>query len=150
MKKRYAEDPNIHLKKGDLLITKDGTVGKTAIIDYLPYKATLNSGILLVRIKKKICLTKYLFWIINSKIFTIFIDLKNTGATVLHLYQNDFNNFDIPLPPLEEQKEIVDYLEKKINKIDKAIELQQKEIEKLKSFKASLIDSVVTGKIKVV
>jgi len=46
---RYKEDPYIHLKEDDLLITKDGTIGKVALIKSLPDKATLNSGIFLVR-----------------------------------------------------------------------------------------------------
>ena len=47
--KRWAEAPEIHIKNGDLLITKDGTVGKVAIVSGLDGKASLNSGVLLVR-----------------------------------------------------------------------------------------------------
>jgi type I restriction enzyme S subunit len=56
----------------------------------------------------------------------------------------------MPLPPKEEQVQIADFLDKKTAQIDTAIELQQKQIEKLKEYRASLIDSVVTGKVRVV
>ena len=49
----------------------------------------------------------------------------------------------------EEQKQIIIHCEEQISEIDKAIELQQNYISKLKEYKASLIDSVVTGKVKV-
>ncbi len=61
----------------------------------------------------------------------------------------DFKRLDIILPPKDEQLQIVEYIETQITKIDKAIELQQNYISKLKEYKASLIDSVVTGKVRV-
>ena len=62
---------------------------------------------------------------------------------------DNFNNFRIPIPPKEEQYEIINYIDKQSQKIDRTISLQQTQIEKLKEYKATLIDSAVTGKIKV-
>lgn len=62
----------------------------------------------------------------------------------------DFKRLDIVLPPKNEQLQIVEYIENQTTKIDTAIELQQNYIDKLKEYKASLIDSVVTGKVRVV
>ncbi len=62
----------------------------------------------------------------------------------------NFNQFSIPIPPKDEQSEIMEHIETQSAKIDKAIALQQSQIEKLKEYKATLIDSAVTGKIKVV
>jgi type I restriction enzyme S subunit len=61
----------------------------------------------------------------------------------------DFGELVYPLPPKQEQIQIVEYIDIQTAKIDKAIELQQNYIAKLKEYKASLIDSVVTGKVKV-
>jgi restriction endonuclease S subunit len=55
----------------------------------------------------------------------------------------------ILLPPLEEQTAIVAHIETQSQKIDHAIALQQQQIEKLKEYKATLINSAVTGKIRV-
>lgn len=62
---------------------------------------------------------------------------------------NDFANLEYALPPLSEQNSIVTYIETQSAKIDKAIKLQEQQIEKLKELKSTLIDSAVTGKIKV-
>ena len=63
-----------------------------------------------------------------------------------------FNNLAkrlLVVPPIEEQFDIVAHIETQSTKIDKAIALQQQQIEKLKEYKATLINSAVTGKIKV-
>ena len=68
----------------------------------------------------------------------------------IRLYTDDLYNIIVQVPPEDEQLQIVEYIENQIIKIDKAIELQQNYISKLKEYKASLIDSVVTGKVRVV
>ena len=60
-----------------------------------------------------------------------------------------FFDMKIGFPPREEQDKIVDFLKSSTQKIDQAIFSKEKEIEKLKEYKATLINSVVTGKIKV-
>ena len=55
----------------------------------------------------------------------------------------------VTLPPLDEQQQIVDYLDAKCTEIDKAIENIGKQIDALKRLKRSLINEVVTGKRKV-
>jgi len=60
-----------------------------------------------------------------------------------------FGDIQLLLPPKEEQNQIADFIEKKTTEINQAIELQQNYILKLKEYKASLIDSVVTGKVRV-
>ncbi|WP_335924700.1 restriction endonuclease subunit S [Shewanella indica] len=62
---------------------------------------------------------------------------------------DNFNNFFIPVPPIEEQAEIVQGVQCEWLKLDNAIELLISQIEKLKEYKTSLINSAVTGKIKI-
>ncbi len=62
----------------------------------------------------------------------------------------DMKSIMLAIPPKDEQLQIVEYIENQTTKIDKAIELQQNYISKLKEYKVSLIDSVVTGKVRVV
>ena len=54
------------------------------------------------------------------------------------------------IPPMKEQQEIVSYISEKTSEIDLAIHSQEKQINNLKEYKASLINSAVTGKIKVI
>jgi type I restriction enzyme S subunit len=65
------------------------------------------------------------------------------------LSQDHLKRMPVLIPPLSEQKEISTYIETASQKIEKAIGLKQQEIEKLKEYKNSLINSVVTGKVKV-
>lgn len=42
---RFDEDPYIHLKEEDILVTKDGTIGKVAQVRNIPFQASVNSGV---------------------------------------------------------------------------------------------------------
>ena len=68
----------------------------------------------------------------------------------LRFYSNMFFEMKMGYPPREEQDEIVGFLKEATKKITTAISLKEKEIEKLKEYKSTLINSAVTGKIKVI
>lgn len=59
-------------------------------------------------------------------------------------YSTEFRAISVPLPPEDEQKRIVNFLDKKIDDVDRLIGNVQKQIEKLKDYKQSLITEVVT------
>ena len=99
---RYEDDPFIQLRNGDLLIIKDGTIGKIAIVSDLDKPSCLNSGIFLVRPEHSYA-TTFLYWVLSSQAFSLFCDLTTYGSTIQHLYQNVFENFAFPIPPLPEQ-----------------------------------------------
>ncbi len=140
----YDKDLFIQLKDNDLLITKDGSIGKVAIVQGLEGQATLNSGVFVTRPLKNQYLTAYLYWILNSSVFSCFIDYNKTGSTVLHLYQDTFENFSFPIPPIQEQKTVCYYLDCKIAQIDNLISKKQKLIELLKEERAAIINQAVT------
>jgi type I restriction enzyme S subunit len=88
----------------------------------------------------------YYFYInLDSKkrLKPLYTGLRNT------ISKDNFFSFKSFIPPKNEQIKIVEYIENQTSKIDIVIELQQNYISKLKEYKASLIDSVVTGKVKV-
>ncbi len=74
---------------------------------------------------------------------------KVKGVKVFSITQSILKDLFLWIPPQKEQEEIVEYIDNQTTKIDKAIQLQQNYIEKLKEYKATLIDSVVTGKVRV-
>lgn len=89
--------------------------------------------------------TKFLYYLAT----TIPFNYYSTSTALPSMTQNDLNNHPICVPNLKEQNKIVEYIEKALEKIETAISLKQEEIEKLKEYKSSLINSVVTGKVKV-
>ena len=62
----------------------------------------------------------------------------------------DFGELQLSVPPLNEQQQIVDYINSEHKKIEKGISIQQTQINNLKEYKATLVNSAVTGKIKVI
>jgi type I restriction enzyme S subunit len=141
---RYDEDPFIQLKNDDLLITKDGTIGKVALVKQLPKIATLNSGIFLTRPKDESYSNAFMYWILISDVFKTFYDFHKSGSTIQHLYQNVFNEFKFPIPPLPEQLQIVSYLDHKTTLIDQIISGSEKKIELLKEQRTATINHAVT------
>ena len=141
---RWAEAPEIHIKNGDLLITKDGTVGKVAIVENLQEKASLNSGVLLIKTSDEYS-KKFLYWVLLSEEFWTWFRLKNAGnSTIIHLYQNDFAEFSYTFPDITEQNAIADFLDKECAKIDSIAADLEKQIALLQQYKKSLITETVT------
>ena len=113
-KERYEMDPHIILRDNDILITKDGSIGKVAIIHNLSKPATLNSGVFVVR-PKDIFNKEYISGVFRGPLFEKFIELSKTGATIKHLNQKHLVEFRIPLPTLEKQ-EVFAGFSNKVNK----------------------------------
>lgn len=141
---RYEEDPYIQLREGDLLITKDGTIGKVAVVEDLPGKASLNSGIFVTRSITNDYITEYLYWVLNSGVFAAFIDYNKAGSTISHLYQNVFVEFVFPVPSVREQRAIAAFLDRETRRIDALIAKKQRQIELLQEKRAALISHAVT------
>lgn len=146
---RYQMDEKIQVKNGDLLITKDGTIGKLAIIDNMPDKACLNSHLLIIRPLKNKYINSYLYYVMSSDIFKKYIELASRGSIMDSLSQEMTGEFKFPIYRLEKQQQIVDYLDNKCSKIDEAIARSNGIIEKLEEYKKSLIYEYVTGKKEV-
>lgn len=141
---RYEEAPEIHVQLGDLLITKDGTVGKVAYIENKPDKVSLNSHLLIMRPLNHKYNNKYLFWIIQSPVFDRYIQLSQNGTIMASLSQEKINKFSFPLPLSGIQTKIVEYLDYKCSQIDLIVEKQRAIIEKLKEYKSSVINEALT------
>ncbi len=146
---RYNQAPEIQLKLHDVLMTKDGTIGKLLYVDYLPRKTSLNSHLLVLRPLKNDFIPKYLYYTLNSQPFKVHIETHKTGTTFFGITQEAVGLFKIILPPINEQREIVEFIEKETNRIDETTFKIAKEIELLEEYKTALISEAVTGKIDV-
>lgn len=108
---RYAQDKGIQLHERDLLITKDGTIGKTAVVIDCPEKATLNSGVFVVRSINNEVVPEFLHYVLHSHWFDLFVRNVLTGSTIKHLNQEKFYKFSFEAPDVPTQKKIVKVLE---------------------------------------
>lgn len=143
-KDRYDDDPFIQLEENDLLITKDGTIGKLAIVSNLDKPACLNSGIFVIRSEDRNFTSQFLFWILKSKMFTEFNEFTSYGSTIQHLYQNVFVEFSFSLPSLAEQTAIASFLDRKTSEIDEIIADKKRLLELYEEEKTAIINQAVT------
>ena len=125
------------IPKGTLLMSFKLTLGKTAFADCDLYT---NEAIASLPIKNENVIDKYfLKYSINVIDLEKEVDNAVKGKT---LNKEKIKNLDIPLPPLEEQKRIVVNLDNLFAKIDKAIDLHQKNIDEADIFMASVLNDV--------
>ena len=71
------------------------------------------------------------------------------GVTVMHIYSRELKQMLIPLPPLEEQQTIAEFLDERLERIDTLTSRVEAAIERLAEYRAALITAAVTGKIDV-
>lgn len=141
---RNGSQPKIN----DILLTKDGTIGRAAIVDKNNDFVALSSlGIITPDLK--LVLPQYLSLYLTSEINVSQMFSLIAGSALTRLTIEKINNLITIIPPLNEQFNIINYVKPLVNKIATAISLKEQEIEKLKEYKATLINSAVTGKIKV-
>jgi type I restriction enzyme S subunit len=145
-KNRYDQDKNIQVRVDDVLITKDGTIGKVAYIDHLPSEATLNSGVFVIRPKNNKYHSRYFYYVLNSRIFDDFLRQLQAGSTINHLYQKDFVNFNFPAPEYEEQRAIAEIL----GDMETEITVLEARREKTRLLKQGMMQELLTGRIRLI
>ena len=122
---RYRESPEIALQAGDVIVSKDGTIGRVARIDSLPGPATLNGTMMLVRPKASLD-HRYLSHVLNGQSFKKLVDERVSGSSVPHLFQRDLVTLPMSLPPLQDQRRIAEVLDT----IDETIQATQRVVAK--------------------
>lgn len=141
---RYEMDENIQVFADDVLVTKDGTIGKVAIVPKLEKPATLNSGVFVFRTSDRL-LPRFLYRVLSSSIFKDFIDTLSAGSTIKHLYQKDLKNFVFKIPAeLDEQKAIADIL----TSMDTEIQNLETERDKFMQIREGAMDDLLTGRVR--
>lgn len=142
---RYDMDSNIQVKANDVLVTKDGTIGKVAMVPSLEKPATLNSGVFVFRTKDQL-LPVFLYRVLNSSVFKNFISVLSAGSTIKHLYQKDLKNFEFKIPiDKNEQQAVADVL----TAMDTEIIELEKEKEKMEGIRAGAMDDLLTGRVRI-
>ena len=122
-------------KKGDVLISAAGTIGKLVVFDGIP-SYFQDSNIIWIENDENIALNKYLYHLYSN------VKWKTTeGGIVSRLYNADVESLELPLPPLKEQEKIAEIL----LTCDKAIRLTTQIITQLKQRNQGLAQQLLTG-----
>jgi len=150
--KEYLEsDPRALIKNGDFVFadTSEDIEG-SGNFTYLKSEDEIFAGYHTVVAKPKFeIVSRFFAYIFESESFRNQIRTKVKGVKVFSITQSLLKQPTVWFPSKKEQKEIINYLDSGAKKIETAINLKLQEIEKLKEYKSSLINSVVTGKVKV-
>ncbi|MCC6488067.1 MAG: restriction endonuclease subunit S [Candidatus Hydrogenedentes bacterium] len=141
---RYNMAPEIQVRSGDVLVTKDGSVGKIAYIDELPGPTSLNSHLLVIRDVKGRYFGRFLFYLLDSDAFRSFTVLEQKGTTFFGITQRSVENFAAAFPPLDEQRAIATFLDRETGKIDALIAKKERLIALLQEKRTALITHAVT------
>ncbi len=144
-------DPKALIKEGDFVFadTSEDIEG-SGNFTYLKSDNEIFAGYhtVIARPKNNI-ISRFFAYQFDSMAFRNQIRTQVKGVKVYSITQFILKQPTVWIPPVEEQIEIVNYLNDRTKKIDEAIGFKQQEIEKLKEYKSSLINSAVTGKIKI-
>lgn len=144
---RYVQDPNIQVSNGDLLLTKDGTIGKVAYILDLNRPATLNSGIFVVKPITDAYTAHFMFYVLESSVFKDFLQQLSAGSTINHLYQKDLVKFDLYVPPTTEEQEAITGI---LFDMDLDIYKLEEKLSKYQKIKQGMMEELLTGKVRLV
>lgn len=143
-KERYGMDTNIQVSENDVLVTKDGTIGKVAIVPYLSKPATLNSGVFVFRTTSRL-MPSFLYRVLSSSVFKKFIDALSAGSTIKHLYQKDLKKFEFKIPRDSGEQEAIAEL---LTSLDTEIAALEEEKDKILQIKDGAMDDLLTGRVR--
>ncbi|MEM3505343.1 MAG: restriction endonuclease subunit S [Archaeoglobaceae archaeon] len=132
-------------RRGDILFSKDGTVGISFAFKQDHYKIGLLSSVAIIRPKPQLLFSDFGAYTLKSpKVFQQIIGLK-TGTALRRITLNNLKRVKIPLPSIEEQQKIAEIL----STVDKKLEIERNEKAKLERIKQGLMDLLLTGKVRV-
>jgi type I restriction enzyme S subunit len=128
--------------KGNIIIATRVGIGKAAVnlID-----VAINQDLTGLVIDKSKTDPLFLVWYLLSPKILSLLESFTRGTTIKGIAQNYVKNLLIPLPPINEQRRIVEIL----LAVDKKLEIERKEKARLERIKQGLMDLLLTGKVRV-
>lgn len=135
-------------KLGDLLLTKDGTLGRVAVFNSTN-KTCISQSIALLRPDKKYVLPYFMAAALASSRYQEKMIFDAGGTTIKHIYISVLSKMNLALPDINEQQEIVSYIDSECLKLDDLISKAEQAIQLMRERRTALISAAVTGKIDV-
>lgn len=137
------------LKDGDTILSTVRTYLKAiAYIEKVFNNLICSTGFAVIR-PSGIFNKKFLFYILRSNILIEEIMKLSKGVSYPAIDSEDLKSIYVWYTGIQEQQQIVEYIEAETKRIDEKIKRAEKEIELLQEYRTALISEVVTGKIKI-
>lgn len=137
------------LKRGDVVLTTRGTLGNSAYYDKsVPYdNLRLNSGMVILRVNPKELLQRFLLYVLNSPAVIERIEEANSGSAQPQLPIRVLSKIHFILPPLAEQKKIVEKMDALTQKVRELQKLQSETAANLTALKQSILHKAFQGEL---
>jgi len=137
-----------NVEKNDVLLSKNGTIGITFVVNF-DRPVSIFVSLCLLKLRKNILLPKFFASLFQTYAIEEQIAEGSKKNTVTNLHLNKICEFWIPVPPIDEQQIILDEINKAGQQIKKLIGSIELQIEKLQEYRRSLITAAVTGKLNI-
>lgn len=131
-------------KRGDVLISKSGSLGVCAIVE-TDTEFSIYESIIVLQPVKEMLNSQYLLSLMRHSETQRRLLGETVGSTVGHLNLNDFKRLRVPIPPLPEQRAI----SASINSLHETIEATKSDLGKNQQLKSGLMQDLLTGKVRV-
>lgn len=139
-----GERERFAVREGDLLVCEGGEIGRCAIwhgrTEYLAYQKALHR----IRPSDKLD-TRFLRYLLEHHSLSGQLAKLATGTTIAHLPQLQLRRVPVPLPPLDEQRRVVDLLEDHLSRLDAAGSLVVTSLRRLMSLRKSVLADLHDG-----
>lgn len=137
------------LEVDDIVFARRGKIGRCGLVTPKEVGWLCGSGSLRVRPNKEFLESKYLVLLMSNTDAATALSLMSVGTTMDNLNTDIVGNLSIPLPPINEQRAIVSYIESKVSKLDTLKTATERTIALLQERRTALIAAAVTGQIRV-
>lgn len=144
--KKFSEMKRFALKPGDLIMSCSGTMGKVAIVPDDIKPGIINQALLKLSAKEHLYVEFLKYWM-NSPDFIARIEENTVGAAIKNVASvKVLKEIDVPLPPLQEQQQIVSILDEAFVAIDQAKANIEKNIANAKELFQSKLNEIFSHK----
>ena len=144
---KYNKLGGVKLKTNDIIFCLRGSGAGNCSLNDKYNEGTVASSLVVIRPRH--INVEFLNYLLQSNIVKFQNNLYYNGSCALNLSAENVSSYYIPIPDINKQKEMVNFLNKKLKDIDELMSLKQKKIDELKKYKKSLIYEYVTGKKEV-
>ena len=133
-------------EKGDVLITKSGTIGRTAVVD-TDIIFDLFVSVALLKPQREKITSEFLMYTLDNYISHIDVKQDVKGGLIKNLHIEDIKKIKINLPTLDEQKQIVKEIEKRFEVADEVERVIAENLEKAEQLKQSILKKAFEGRL---
>ena len=134
---------------GDVLLTTRGTIGRAAIFPDDAEEGVLHPCLMRIQLNVTIMKEFLVKLLEDTDILTEQLSVLSNATTIEVIYSDSLKQINVPLPPINEQKVILEYLDREAAQMDGIAQAIRAQIGTVREYRKALISAAVTGRIDV-